>query len=226
MASEIDIANMALATVGSATTITSMSPPDGTAAAQHCANFYNLARQEAVSAFNWSFARRRAALTEAANPSDVWRFSYALPSDCLRPVRVLQQTVPGDMIDGLTPSEAWQWRTERAGADYSVERSADNTQTYLLTDEPEAVLFYVFDQADTARYSPQFVTALSRLLASYLAGPILRGSTGAQAAAALRKQAVGDDGRSGLLGQAAALDGNSYESSSAGHVSEFIRVRA
>jgi hypothetical protein len=226
VASEVDIANMALSTVGSATTISSMSPPDGTAAAQHCANFYDLARREALAAFNWSFARKRAELTEAYNPSDVWTYSYTLPADCLRPIRVLQQAVPVDMLDNLTPAQAWQWRTERAGADFIVERAVDNSMSYLLTDEPDALLFYLFDQRDTARYSPQFTAALSRLLAAYIAGPILRGNAGAQAFAALRKQALGDDGKSGLLGQAAAQDGNTFESTSAAHTSDSIRARA
>jgi hypothetical protein len=217
---------MALSTVGSATTISSMDPPDGSAAAQHCANFYDLARREALATFNWSFARKRATLTEAYNPSDVWTYSYALPSDTLRPIRVLQQAVPSDMLDNLTPAQAWQWRTERGSADFTVERAEDNTSSYLLTDEPDAVLLYLFDQKDTARYSPQFVSALSRLLAAYIAGPILRGGNGATTAATLRKQAVGDDGVSGLLGQAAAQDGNSLESASASHTSDSIRVRS
>lgn len=73
------------------------------------------------------------------------------------------------------------------------------------------------------------MTALSYLLASYLAGPIIRGNAGVQTAQRLRLMAVGrpeDGGRGGMLGAAAATDAQGSESAQANFVSDAILARA
>ena len=225
MASDVDIANMALSIVGSNTTVSSMSPPDGSAAANYCATFYDIARREALAPFAWSFARTRAPLAELANPSDVWGYAYALPSDCLRVSRVAALAL-NSLNEEVAP--AWNWLfNESGGADFAIE--TDSTQKLLLTHEPGAVLFYIRDQANPSTFTPGFVTALSYLLASYLAGPIIRGNAGVQTAQRLRLMAVGrpeDSGRGGMLGAAAATDAQGSESAQANFVSDAILARA
>lgn len=237
MASQVDICNMALATVGSNTTIVSISPPDGSAAAQYCALYYDLARREALASCGggWSWARKRAALTLfASNPSDQWAYAYALPGDCLVPLRVLATaTYPNygslGVYDGGTAAALalLGYQTsfeERGSANFQIERG--ETQQILLTNEPEATLFYLVDQTDTTTWSPAFVAGMVKLVASYIAGPILRGMPGAKLAAALRLEALGRDNRGGLLGVAAALDARASGEETAEHISDTIKVRA
>lgn len=225
MASAVDICNMALSTVGSATTVTSIDPPDGTAAANYCAAFYDIARREAMGLSTWSWCKRRANLTElSSNPSDIWGYAYAYPAGILRPVRVLNLAVAATLYTLQSGAAAWSRASEANGADFVVER--DDTQFILLTDEPDAVLIYLQDSTDTGIWSPQFVSGVSTLLASYLAGPILRGKTGAQTKAILREEALGSNGKGGVLGQAAAIDGNSTNSELASHISDSILSRA
>lgn len=228
MASDIDICNMALSIVGSNTTITSFSPPDGSAAAQYCAAFFPIARRELLAPFEWSFARTRVALTPLTNPSSVWQYAYALPSDCVRPVRVAALAQAQVFADWVDISQGWGWRfDESGGADFIVERQP--SQSVLLTNEPDAVLFYIIDQANAAVFSPGFTSALAYLLASYLAGPILRGAVGAKTSAAFRLQAVGapnQGGLGGMAGAAAAVDANGGVSERAEHVSQSLQARA
>jgi hypothetical protein len=46
----------------------------------------------------------------------------------------------------------------------------------LYTNQENAVLRYTRRVEDTTRFPPLFVDALTRLLASYLAGPVVKGS--------------------------------------------------
>ena len=64
MASETDICNLALARLGDAALVSSISPPDGSAQAGHCAAFYPMVRDYLLERYAWSFSLTRAALTQ------------------------------------------------------------------------------------------------------------------------------------------------------------------
>jgi hypothetical protein len=186
MASAVDICNTALAHLGNDNTISAIDPPDGSTEAGYCKRFYPIARKELIERFVWPFACTRRTLASVGNPSTVWAFAYQLPSDCLRPVRVLSAQTANALLfelsHGHTPFEAIF--DESKSAPYEVEDGV------LLTHEPEAVLLYLRDVVDTTRYTPMFVSALGYLLASYLAGPIVRGADGARAAQNYRQLAL------------------------------------
>jgi hypothetical protein len=60
----------------------------------------------------------------------------------------------------------------------------------IRTNEPDATLIYSRDVTDTTKFSHSFVIALSYMLASYLAGPIIKGMPGIQIGKALRQEAM------------------------------------
>lgn len=187
MASTVDICNMALAHIGADGVVSSINPPDGSAEAGHCARFYPQARTELLESFAWTFAKTRVVLAEVTNPSSIWAYAYALPSDCLTTVRVLNTFTLLDfgflpLYGFVTPSEVALFN-ERGCADFEIEGDT------LLTNEPTAVLMYLRDVTDTSRFSASFNTALSYLIASYLAGPMIKGKEGASTGAALRQAA-------------------------------------
>jgi hypothetical protein len=157
MASEIDICNLALSHFGQDANISAISPPDGSAEAEHCARFYPIARNELLESFPWTFSTKRDTLAELANDREDWAYRFALPADCLRPRRVLP--------DGYTD-------TENDGVSYEWEG------TSLYTDDATPTLVYTFLLTDTTKFSPMFVTALSWRLAAYIAGPITKDATG------------------------------------------------
>lgn len=220
MASVADICNMALSHIGSDTVVTSIAPPDGSIEAGHCARFYPIVRKEALESHKFTWSKKRVALSEVTNPSEVWTYAYALPSDCLTAARVLQRTYVVDMLSLLgytstTPvvtSDELQMWTERGSAHFEVEGQT------LLTHEPDAVLLYTRDITDTTKFSTHFVVYMSYLLASYLAGPIIKGEPGATAGGRFRQAA------DNMQDRAAALDAN-QSSSRAEHVPEHIRRR-
>lgn len=186
MASIVDICNMALSHLGSDAVVASISPPDGSVEAGHCARFYPLARREALEAAKWTWSKTRQPLAQVTNPSEVWTYAYTMPSDCSSPMRVLQRAAVADFVAWpygsmlLTVDELALW-TERGSADFEVEGGV------LMTHEPDAVLLYTRDVTDTTKFSSTFLTYLSYLLGAYLSGPIIKGQDGMKTALAMRK---------------------------------------
>jgi hypothetical protein len=162
MASEVDICNLALSRLGDRATIASIEPPEGSAQAEHCARFYPIARDSLLEMFPWKFAVRRARLARLAAESWVWRFAYAQPADVITLIAVLP---PEAMSDAETQ-------------EFEVESGADG-HPVILTNQPDACLRYIARVEDTTVFSPLFMDALAWLLASYLAGTVLKGDAGA-----------------------------------------------
>lgn len=157
MASAVDICNLALAHLGDDATVSSISPPEGSAQAEACARFYPIARDVMLEMHAWNFATRRQELSQVTNTLNNWAFAYALPADCLKPLNPFNSTM----------------REDDETAEYIIETDASNVM-FMYTNVPEASLRYVRKVTDTTRFSPLFVNALSWLLASYLAGPIVK----------------------------------------------------
>jgi hypothetical protein len=191
MASEVDISNLALSHIGARSQVSSISPPDGTVEAGYCARFYPLARRELLEAYSWPFALKRSVLAPLTNISTVWAYMYARPANCITPLRVLPLQVlesyslsidrytdayPDALVDTLF--------TERGTARFELEGD------FIFTNEPEAVLLYTMEQTDTSKFTPLFTSAVGMLLASYLAGPILKGLDGARASQTWRNNAL------------------------------------
>jgi hypothetical protein len=169
VASVVDICNLALSHLGNARRVAAIEPPDGSAEADLCASFFPIARDEMLEKADWSFARKRATLALLSeNPSTVWQYAYAKPSDCLYPRRI----PTGDMT-----------KFERDSADFDVEGDI------IYSNTVDAALIYTGPITDPTKFTPGFVTAMSYQLASYLAGPIIKGDEGIKASMNLRKAA-------------------------------------
>lgn len=160
MASEVDICNLALSHLGDDGTITAINPPDGSTQAGYAKRFYPIARGLMLEAFDWSFAAARTSnLAEVTNTSSAWAFAYALPSDCIKPRKLLAL--------GATD--------ETKGETYAVEERT------LYTNSETPTLIYTKLVTDTTKYTTAFVSAFSKMLASQLAGPLTKSPKIAQA---------------------------------------------
>lgn len=166
MSSDVDIVNIALSHLGDEAEVISIAPPDGTIQSKQAGRFYPIARDQLLEMHPWTFATVRVelAVVDDAAPSE-WAYAYALPTKCLKPLAVL---AAGALDDS---------RSE----DFIVESSSDGV-ALLYTNVQAATLRFIRLIEDTTRFTPGFVTALGRLLASYLAGPIIKGTTGIQVA--------------------------------------------
>lgn len=167
MASEVDIANLALSHLGDSATVASLNPPEGSAQAEHCARFYPIARDSLLEMHSWGFATKRVVLALLTNTWPEWRFAYACPTGAINLLAVLAADAPNDYSLGstYTPQE------------FSSETADDGT-SIILTDVENATLRYIARVTDTSKFSPLFVDSLAWLLASHMAGPILKGDAG------------------------------------------------
>ncbi len=211
MASEVDISNIALAHLGDAANIQSISPPDGSAQAEHCQRFLSVARDSLMEMHDWGFATRRVALALlSTNPASGWAYCYAQPADLLNSISVLDPAAQDDTSVGLNTYSSWIETPQPVGGvytpqPYSLESATDGTDI-LLTNQAGAVLRYVARVTDPNKFSPLFVDCLTWSLAAMLAGPVMKGKEGASMGASCRMIAFGRDGKSGLFGQAVASD--------------------
>lgn len=201
MASDVDICNLALGYLGDAANVSSINPPDSVQA-EHCQRFYPLARDALLDMMNWGFATKRATPSQIAVPaqvSGIWAYAYIAPSDCLNVQRVYDPTQSDDFVQGIPQPYDGFWPgsssypasssgmvglvTPQA---FSVE-SDSNGDYIIYTNQQNAAISYTSQVTDTTKFGPSFTVALAWLLASYLAGPIIKGTEGIKMAQACLK---------------------------------------
>lgn len=160
----VDIVNLALARLGDEANVASISPPEGSAQATHAARFYPIARDTLLEMHPWKFATRRA---QPALRSDLsftsWQFIYQEPANLIRVLSVLPS--------GYT-------RDDQPSVEFATESDA-NGLGLILTNDEDVTIRGIYRVNSTALFTPLFTEALSWLLASYLAGPLIKGDTGA-----------------------------------------------
>lgn len=190
MASAVDICNLGLSHLGDEATVVSITPPEGSAQAEHCKRFYPMARDATLEKHTWSFATRRTELALlAVTAPDTWLFVYARPTTAVRIIAVLPE---GALEDAQSEN-------------FTQEILADGTQV-IYTNTENARVRYIALVTDTTKYTPWMVIAIARLLSSFLAGPIIKGKTGEDVADAQMKRWLNVD-----LPNATALDANATQ---------------
>lgn len=192
MTSVVGICNLALSHIGNRARVMSLDPVDQTVEAEHCATFYPIARDMVLEAHPWGMALHWIDLVQlSVTPPDTWRFVYQRPNDCRTALTVL---FPGSPSDD-------------EGQEF-IEAAVANDVRVILTNVENASLRYIKQVEDTAKYSALMVMAISRLLASFLAGPILKGTEGVKMSVAQMTLYQGQDGRGGALALAKSADAN------------------
>lgn len=183
MASEVDICNLALAHLGDNATVSSINPPEGSAQAEHCQRFYPMARDTLLEMHPWGFATKRTTLALLGSNWPEWKYCYQAPNDMLNVLAVLADDAANDYSVPI-PQPYSNIATVNAGQGmytpqpFSMETLEDGTQV-VYTDVENAVMRYTGYVTDTTQFSPLFTDSLSWLLASMLAGPIMKGDAGA-----------------------------------------------
>jgi hypothetical protein len=216
MPSVADIWNMALSHVGADANVVSTAPPDSSVEAGYCNRFWPIARKLGLESHPWTWAKTRGTLAAVTNPSTTWAYAYALPSDCVRPLRVLQSQTVTDFIGwpwlpAPTADELQLW-SESGSALFQVEDGV------LLAHEPDAVLLYTRDITDTTKYSTGFTMFVGYLLASYIGPPIVKGVEGIKLGRGLLEMAT-------LMGKRAAAEDANRSSETSEYVPDAIRRR-
>jgi len=184
MTSEVDISNLALAHLGDSATVTSLNPPEGSSQAEHCSRFYPIARDSLLEQHDFKFNTRYAAgalLTE--EPLIIWTYAYSMPSNAMRVIGVYAPATQTDPSAYVAPGYV-SLGAEPYGSGVPVPQPFDTAtladgSTVIYTNQEDAVLQYTIRVTDSAKFSALFVDTLSWYLASYMAGPIIKGEIGA-----------------------------------------------
>jgi len=199
MASEVDICNLGLARLGDPATVASINPPEGSAQAGHCKRWYPITRDLLLEAHPWGFATQRVSLADLGSAWPSWAYAYELPSDCIKAWAVLPEDAPSDYGVSLppesqtfvpTPADYMTGAAVYTPQDFEIETDSSGNRL-LYCNEPNAVLRYTRQVTDPTRFSPAFIDALGWLMASYLAGPLIKGDAGAQVAQTMYKFFMG-----------------------------------
>lgn len=113
----------------------------------------------------WGFATRRITLAALDVDASPWAYAYSYPSECLKILAVYPYGSTSD--DDVQPYET---------------ESISTGARVIMTDSESATCRYTVRVMDTQKFPPMFVDALTRLLASYLAGPVVKGEAGRKTA--------------------------------------------
>lgn len=162
MASETDIANLALSRLGHAN-ITSLS--QGSKAANACKLHYPICRDATLRAHPWNFAIRRETLAlDSVTPNHEFTYRHALPVDCLKVLRTSWEAdgVSSTAVYGFPGMNGYNGEM----APYRIEGR------YLLANEDVARIEYIAKIEDAAQFDALFVDLLAQRLAAEIAAII------------------------------------------------------
>ena len=163
MADAVAICNLALSYIGDTASVASIDPPDDSVQAQMCATAYPRAVSALLERFDWSFATKYAPLVPYSGmDAHGWRGVYAMPSDCMRAIRV-------------RPLRFEHWPVQKS-ARFEVAANADHL--VIFTDADEPILTYVSSNVNPALFSENFTIALAWYLANMLVGQRVKGREG------------------------------------------------
>lgn len=158
--SQIDVWNLALAHLGDRATVA--DPNERSRQAELCKMFYPMSRRSALEVHDWGCATRAAVLAPSSyDPSALgWAYAFSAPTDAIRIISV------GLALRGQITKVDYQHLSDSAG------------DPVLLCELQAPMCLYVVDVEDVGRWSPLFKEAVTWLLASHLAGPLITGDTG------------------------------------------------
>jgi hypothetical protein len=178
MASQIDIANMALDIIGTRSTIVSLT--EGSPEANAIARHYDNCLDAVLRSAHWNFARKQIPFTlllDGTQPDVMvpspWLYEYAYPSDCvlLRSFMPMIQVTPTAGAPG-NPSPVAAY-----GPPVRFLLSTDNDANgnpinVVLTNQSQAIGIYTFRNTNTQMFDPLFVQCLAAYLGSRICIPL------------------------------------------------------
>lgn len=167
---DVDICNRALSRLGTRATISALD--ENSTEARTVSIWYAATRDTLLRAHDWNFARRRVVLAVQGTAPTGWAFRYALPSDCIRLLRIAVADPEGGIV-----------RFEVVG---------DSTGRFVLCDEPAAEAIYTARVEDPNQYDSGFSSALVDQLAAHVAYPITQKTDAAVRLAQLARTAMAE----------------------------------
>jgi len=186
MASEIDVCNLALSNIR-AGSINSLN--ENSLQAQLCKLKYSILRDRCLREIPWQFNHKIRALSPVTDNIFNWAYLYSYPADCLKINRLIgeYEEIPAgsaDIASRLLDSRVRSPTDLRRQIPYEV-FNFDNNKV-IGSNQPNLRIDFVAKVEDPNLFSDDFILALSHLLASELAVPVV----GAELGRALRNDSL------------------------------------
>lgn len=180
MSSEIEICNLALSNVraGSINSFT-----EGSLQAQLCKLKYPILRDRMLTEMPWGFNRKIRALSLLTTDIFNWAYAYQYPTDCLKIRRLVGaheelSNANADVVSRLIDSQLLPLRDIRSQIPFEVFNFSDNKT--IGSNEADLRIDYSAKVTDPNLFTPDFILALSHLISSEVAIPIVGVETGRQ----------------------------------------------
>jgi len=186
MASEVEICNLALSNIR-AGSINSLN--EGSIQAQVCKLKYPILRDRCLREIPWQFNHKIRALAPVTTDIFNWAYAYSYPVDCLKVRRLVgsYEALPAgssNVASRLLDSRVMPLKDIRRQIPYEVFNFDD--AKVIGSDQPDLRIDFAAKVTDPNLFSDDFVMALSHLLSSELAVPIV----GAELGRALRNDSL------------------------------------
>ncbi|MCK4518441.1 hypothetical protein KAT92_06695 [Candidatus Babeliales bacterium] len=179
MASEIEICNLALSNIraGSINSFT-----EGSLQAQQCNLKYSILRNRVLKE-SWGFNHKIRALSVLTTEVFNWVYAYQYPTDCLKINRLVGaheelSNTDADVVSRLLDSQLLPIRDTQPIVSYELFNFDDNK--VIGANEADLRIDYTAKITDPNLFSDDFILALSHLLASELAIPLIGAEVGRQ----------------------------------------------
>jgi hypothetical protein len=178
MSSEVEICNLALSNIR-AGSINSLD--EDSLQAQQCKLKYPIMRNRCLTELAWGFNRKLRALSVLTTEIFNWAYAYQYPTDCLKIHRLVGSyeelaNADADVVSRLIDSQLLPISDLRNKVAYEV-FNFDNNKT-IGANETELRIDYSAKVTDPNLYTDDFILALSHLLSSELAIPLIGAKTG------------------------------------------------
>jgi hypothetical protein len=221
VASQLDIANRALLSIGARSQVSSIQPSDGSVEANAIGVLFTPTFEALGRTAHWNCLRKQIILTLLAAapntpenpngnppfPPQPWQYMYALPSDCLF-FRVIlptappqAQSIPQTTYNNAAPTIIPGQQQIPFAVAYATD-SYGNPIQVILTNQESAQGIYTVNQPNPAIWDSQFQAAMVAALAAYLVPalslnlPLMQGAI--QSAERFIAQARASDGNEGV----------------------------
>ena len=181
--SDVAICRTALANIGQVANIVSLT--EQSTEAEYCRTFYPMCRDAVLEAHPWSFTIRiEEAPAQVTPPTTTWQYAYSMPNGADDILAVLPPESSNPYSQGIVPDSialSYGAPTPIGGGfvpqQYEL-MTLTTGQVVICTNQPNATIVYRFKNTDVSKYSAMMTMAISHLLGSKLAGPIIQGKEG------------------------------------------------
>lgn len=143
--------------------------------AQYCRLFYPMVRDQCLEDAPWQFARKLDALALLDEELFNWAYVYQYPSDCLRINRLLLDFEAVAADTSLIAARLYDLGLPKPNLNRQVEYKIYNIENnrVIAANDTNLRVDYRVKITDPNLFSFQFIWALSHLLASSIATPIV-----------------------------------------------------